>query len=273
MAPGVIDHHVPELELAEMRGLADLHRAAPPALARPLGLKVVESGAALALVTAAADVLALNRILGLGVFEPATAGTLDRLLAEYRRADVPRAFVQVAPSPEAPAVVDLLLARGARRYNNWVRLWRGVQDVPHVETGLRVECVGAVWRQAFGEIVADGFGWPPATAAWVAASVGRPGWQHYLAFDGDRPVATGALYVASHVGWITLAATRPEARGRGAQSALIARRIADAARLGCVRLSVETAEPTPAREAPSFRNVTRLGFEVAYQRANYLWQR
>jgi hypothetical protein len=47
----------------------------------------------------------------------------------------------------------------------------------------------------------------------------------------------------------------------------------DAAGDGCRWVSVETAEQTPEREAPSFRNLTRLGFTVAYRRPNYLWLR
>lgn len=272
MLLGVVDERVPELELAEMRGVADLHRAAPDGVARGLGLEVVESGAAQALVTARVDVLALNRVLGLGLFEPIPPRQVGELLARYRRAHVARAFVQVAPSPQMDALVDALLAQGLTRYNNWLRLRRGVDPTPEVDTDLRVECVGPPYGTAFGEIVAEGFGWSTSTIPWLAASLGRPGWQHYMAFDGKRAVATGALYVAGQTGWMTMAATRPDQRGRGAQSALIARRVTDAARLGCVRLSTETAEPTPTGEAPSFRNLIRLGFEVAYARPNYMWQ-
>jgi hypothetical protein len=35
----------------------------------------------------------------------------------------------------------------------------------------------------------------------------------------------------------------------------------------------QTAEDTVSRDAPSFRNLRRLGFEVAYARPNYLWVR
>jgi ribosomal protein S18 acetylase RimI-like enzyme len=54
------------------------------------------------------------------------------------------------------------------------------------------------------------------------------------------------------------------------QSALIARRIDDARAMGCRHLSVETAEDNPDKPAPSFHNVTRLGFRIAYYRDNYL---
>ena len=38
-------------------------------------------------------------------------------------------------------------------------------------------------------------------------------------------------------------------------------------------VSAETAEDTITRDAPSFRNLRRLGFEVAYRRPNYIWLR
>jgi hypothetical protein len=54
------------------------------------------------------------------------------------------------------------------------------------------------------------------------------------------------------------------------QSALIVRRLVDAAGLGCTHAVVETAEPTADKPAPSYRNVTRLGFTLAYARPNFL---
>jgi GNAT superfamily N-acetyltransferase len=102
-------------------------------------------------------------------------------------------------------------------------------------------------------------------APWVAGLVGQPGWRHYLAFDGKRAVATAAMYVDGNVAWIDFASTLPECRGRGAQSALIARRVADCAESGVATMVVETAETSPSR-----RNLERLGFAAAYVRPNYL---
>jgi ribosomal protein S18 acetylase RimI-like enzyme len=77
-------------------------------------------------------------------------------------------------------------------------------------------------------------------------------------------VGTGSLFVKGEWASLGFAATLPQARGRGVQSALIVRRIADARAMGCRHLSVETAEDKPDKPAPSFHNVTRLGFRVAY---------
>ena len=92
-----------------------------------------------------------------------------------------------------------------------------------------------------------------------------------MAFEGLVPVATGAFYLAGDLAWIDFAATMEGTRGMGAQSALVARRIRDAAELGCKGFVVETAEPTPSHEAPSYTNLLKFGFEVRYVRANYIW--
>ena len=93
-----------------------------------------------------------------------------------------------------------------------------------------------------------------------------------MAYDGTTPVATAAMFIEGPHCWIDFAATLSTARGRGAQSALVARRIADCARSGCTLMIVETAEPAETHPAPSFRNMCRFGFEVAYVRPNYIWE-
>jgi hypothetical protein len=85
-------------------------------------------------------------------------------------------------------------------------------------------------------------------------------------------MATAAVYCRGEYAWIDFASTLPGYRGRGGQAALLARRIADGAALGCKWLVVETAEATPEKPAPSYRNMRRYGFEVAYVRPNYLYK-
>jgi GNAT superfamily N-acetyltransferase len=148
-----------------------------------------------------------------------------------------------------------------------------VDDPPEVDTDLRIEQIGGGDADAFAMIVAQCLDWPETVGPWVALTVGRPGWKHYIAFDGSKPAATSALYVSGDFAWLDFASTMPDYRGRGAQSALIARRIRDAAELGCSHLVVETAEQTPDHPAPSYRNIVRFGFREAYKRANYIFEK
>jgi hypothetical protein len=160
---------------------------------------------------------------------------------------------------------------GFVRYNNWVKLVRGVEDPPTIATDLRIEEIDRGHAADFGRIVVTAFDWPADLAPMIAALVGRPGWLHYMAFDGDRPAATAAMYVQDEWGWIDFASTLPEYRGRLAQPALISRRIRDAAAMGCRHLVVETAEDLPEEPGISCRNVQRMGFESHYLRPNWLY--
>lgn len=100
----------------------------------------------------------------------------------------------------------------------------------------------AYWPEAF-EI-------PDVVRPFASATIDRPNWHHYLAYDGDVAVGAAAMHVEDHVGWLGFGGTRPSHRGRGWQSALFARRIIDARALGATLLVTETGEETPGEPTP-----------------------
>jgi hypothetical protein len=142
-----------------------------------------------------------------------------------------------------------------------------------VATDLRIAAIGEQDAPAFASVACAAFGMPGHLRPWLEMGVGQAGWRHYLAFDGDRPVATGALFVRAGVGWLGLDSTLPEHRRRGAQGAIMAQRIRDAAALGCQWVITETGEDRAENPNPSFHNMIRTGFALAYQRPNYLLER
>jgi hypothetical protein len=58
-------------------------------------------------------------------------------------------------------------------------------------------------------------------------------------------------------------------RRKGGQSALLARRIADAAKYGARHVVTETGVPQEGQPAPSYRNILGCDFAVAYVRPNW----
>jgi hypothetical protein len=186
---------------------------------------------------------------------------------------VSRFLLSISPAAKPDSIAAWLEARGFRRHNAWVKLHREAERVPEIATaGLRIEEIGPERALEFGKIVQSGFSMTDVAGEWIALTVGRMGWRHYLAKDGGTAVGAAAMYMKGAWAWFGFAATLEEARGRGAQRALIARRITDAHVAGVRWLSIETAEDTPERDAPSFRNVVRQGFRVAYLRPNWLWK-
>lgn len=264
------------LERAEIDAASSLHTRVSDDIAEAGGLGLERVGGATLLIASRLDVLALNRLVGFGLDEPWTPAALDDALAAMTRSGSPRMFVQVAPVEQGASLVAALEARGVRHYNNWVRLHRdltGLETLPARSDELVVRAIGPADAETFGRIVAAAFGFPPQLVSVVRASVGQARWRHYLAWHGETPVAAAAMYVRDDTAWFGLAATDESHRRRGAQRALVLQRLRDAASAGCRRVSVETAEDSVTRDAPSFRNLRRLGFEVVYTRANHLWTR
>jgi GNAT superfamily N-acetyltransferase len=258
------------LETVEVAAWSDFHRAATTEAVSSCGVGLLSTEKACGAVASKIDVLAFNRVIGLGLVDPVPAAVVADVIDQYRSRGVPRFFVQMFPGAANGGLDKTLEAAGFSHYNNWVKLYRSIEPELEVKSDLILRPVAAGDADAFGRIVVDSFEWPRELAGWIAATVGRPGWRHYMAFDGDTPVATGAFFVHGEYAWIDFAATLADYRGRGAQSSLLARRIQDARQLGCRWLVVETAEQTVEHEAPSYRNMVRYGFTVAYVRPNYL---
>ncbi len=264
------------LEAAEVNATVDLYRAADADLVEAAGLSVAEIGHAVLVTASRIDVLALTRLVGLGLGSTPSDAMLSDALRAFDRTGAPRYFVPVAPVEGHLDLQARLERLGLRHYNNWMRLHRAVgngkADVP-APSDLEVRQIDRRAADVFGQLVATAFGYPPAIAPLAGQPIGRPNWFHYLAYDRDIPIAAAAMFVSGDAAWFGFAATDAAFRRRGAQSALVSRRLRDAADAGCTWVSVETAEDTVTRDAPSFRNLRRFGFEVAYPRPNYLWTR
>src|SRR6266508_575389 len=256
------------VEFGDAEAYADMFAAAP----HDLCLRVERIGSAFMLVADQIDVMLCNRVIGLGVKEPATEVMVDAILTAYQRAGIRNFALQISPIAQPAALAEWLPVRHLIRADNWAKVYRAPAAAVDVPTDLRIARIGPADAVAFASVACVAFGLPDFLAPWIARSVGRAGWYHYLAFDGDRPVATGALFVRDHGGWLGMGSTLPSHRRRGAQGAVIAQRIRDAAVAGCDWVVTETGEDVPEHPNPSFHNMIRTGFVLAYQRPNYLWQ-
>ncbi len=260
------------LEQIENSAFADFYNAASGQLRAENGIMHQPVDTGYAYIASQIDTLAFNRVVGIGLDQPPSPDVIDSLIRLYTEHSVPRFFVQLQPLADTESVRSLLQSQRLSHYNNWVKLYRDLEPLPKAESSLRIKQIGEPDAMAFGRIVVESFDWAPKLIPWVAATVTRPGWSHYMAFDEDAPAATGAMFVEGEWCWIDLAATVPAYRKRGAQAAILARRFRDARELGCKYVVVETAEESPEKSAPSYRNMRRYGFRIAYVRQNYMYQ-
>ena len=199
----------------------------------------------------------LNRVSGIADADDDELAEIDAFFREHGIAH----YVVATASPELAA---RLVARGFEQRLGWMKFRRDPSPPPAGGTALRIDDatgddVAAIVGAVFGG---------PDLGAMLAALPGREGWQCFAAYDGEAPVACGALYVHEGVGWLGVAGTLPEHRGKGAQSAILAARIARARELGVDVLATETGVRRDDGPNTSYDNILRAGFTEAYLRPN-----
>lgn len=258
------------LERIEMAAWRDVHAAALPADRDALHIRSRDLAGAFVMSCDREESLLANRVIGLGVNEPVGPDTLDALVAHYRDR-VPGFALNLSPFAEPDALAAPLAERGFATFFHHLKWWRDASPVREQATSLRVVRAGVAQADAWGELCTRIFDWSPAQAPWQASVVGRPGWWHGLALHGDMPVAVGAVYVQGEAAWLGFGGTLPEYRRRGAQSALLAARVAHARAAGARIMALETAPDWPDIPGESLRNAARAGFHPAYERPSWIW--
>jgi GNAT superfamily N-acetyltransferase len=215
----------------------------------------------------------MNRALGLGLVEPATEAALDEIEAFFGTRGLAYG-VPLTPDAQPSKLPAWLEARGFTRGYAWTKFARRAgsrNDLDHLQgTTLRIEEVSAGQAEVFADVFLRAYGVPEVVRPLLEQVPFESGWRCFVAFDGDTPAATGALFVTGSVGWVGAAGTLPEFRRRGAQGALLATRIEAGIAAGCETLVTETGEPIGGEPGNSYRNLVRAGFEPLYVRQNYL---
>jgi ribosomal protein S18 acetylase RimI-like enzyme len=197
------------------------------------------------------------------------AGSAEAVTAFYRRLGL-RGWTEVAPTADAPELMERLTAAGWAQVGFWCSFHGPAAPGPEPADVEVVEAAESDMAD-FARIHLDGHEVPrenrEAAEAAVRGWFGKPSWRLYLAKVDGVPAGSAALTVGGGLGYLANAATAPEMRGRGCQTALLARRIADAAAAGCDEV-VSLAE----FGSGSQRNLERAGLGVAFTQAVWRMQ-
>lgn len=269
------------LEVAEIAMYRDLYQAIPSDLARELGLEAREEGLELRLAARCFDHPFFNRVMGVGLSRPSRR-TLSEAAAYYGGAGTRRWMLQVLPHAQTEEFRAACSERGLVQHRGWAKhVGRATVHAPG-RTDLAVRRIGRDLSTAWARLVVETFDMDRRFVPWFQELAGRDRWRLFLALDGDAPVAAAAMFLWSSesghgaggpgslvLAQLNFAGTLKSHRGRGAQSALAGRRIADARALGADWIVTETDEEPPDRPNPSYRNMVRLGLPVRYVRANW----
>lgn len=256
------------VESVELDAWRDLMSVMPAGLRAGIAADHRDVGGALSISARNVPLVTFNRVIGLGLERPAERGDLSEIAAHMRQFSAPVAQLQIAPFVLSPDLEENLAAEGFKRLPTvWAKMGRLSADPPVVESGLGIDVVGPEEASVFASTVLAGFGMPPSFAPWLQALPGRERWRCYVARSGKDTVAAGAMFLDTDSAWLGMAATLPAARKHGAQSALIARRIADAAALGRPWVFTETGILDGPN--PSLANMRRTGFACLHERTNW----
>ena len=251
----------------EARAAVDTYAAAP----RAFDLRAETIAGATLLLAPQIPASYFNRAIGVGVFEPATERALDEILERCESAKSREFWLHLNPVAKPAQLADWLAARGfappPRR--TWAKFLRGPEPYSARPSTLTVRAGRPQDAAAVAKVVCAAYGMPTALEPWFAALVGRPGWTFVVAEADGRIAATGAVFIEGSAAWLGVGATLADYRNRGAQSALLAKRIAIAAGAGCTVIATETGESIAGEVNPSLNNIRRAGFVQVCSRLNY----
>jgi GNAT superfamily N-acetyltransferase len=262
------------IERAECTMLMELARAAAARLGRG---EVIVAPIAGGVAVHTGPGSPANKLAGLGFDGLPPAAELQTIEEAFalRRAPLQVEFASLGD----PVIPQMLSRRGYELigFENVLGLPLDVQDLEDVGAGsITVERAGpddtATWMDAVatGFLHPDTFDGPPSHESYSREAIDQifadtfatPSFERFIA-RRDGVVAGGAsLRLHQGVAQLAGAATLPDHRRQGVQTALLRYRLLDAARRGC-DVAVVTTQPG----SKSTENVQRFGFAVLYVRA------
>ena len=249
------------LEADEMLGLEECMRAAQQ---RQPQVGAARLAVADGLALFCGEGSPLSRTVGLGMRRPIEPGHLRQVHEFYAARGSPAQFDLCPLADES--LWDAAAREGyhIKEFENvWMRPVGEPLQLEREARGVRVLEIGPEDAGLWADVVDRGFneGRMPASMTeriglilpYVANT------RCFLAYAGESPAGGGALSVHGSTAALFSAATLPEFRRSGVQSALLEARLAAAAASGCDLAQVHTAPGSASQ-----RNVERFGFRLAY---------
>lgn len=271
------------IELAEgieAESLFNLVGAASPAARSALGIAARRLGGGIVLAAPGDPTGFFNRVVGLGTREPLGADLIAEACAFLREHGAKAAVMQFAPSALPADWERIRAGENIERGSTMVKVAGAAAVVlsaagqrPALPRHLRLGPVDAGEASTWSATRLRAGGVPDNRhfTEVMGACVGRPGWSSFGVWDGKTLVAGATMYAHGGVARLLGAATVPEARGQGAQAALIAARARAATEAGNRWLVTEVGTDGDYASGASLRNMLRYGFAVLYERPNWIW--
>jgi hypothetical protein len=248
------------LVAAERDCVRDWLRALAALPGNPFGAEWADFGDATALACSRVPAEVFNRVFGLTV---ADAAQIPAMLAWYGERGLTPVFdlnpYVIAPPWERDDIPVVLTNQGYYQ-GTFHQLLYGVPsaEVPTSAAGVTIEEVGPGDAEAFGKVYEQVWG----SGDQIRPLLGQPTFRCYMAFVDGEPAGLGVLHLADGVGSMANGLTAPPFRGRGCQTALLHRRMRDAALAGCELIASQCVPGSISQ-----RNQLRVGMAIACTKA------
>jgi hypothetical protein len=222
------------------------------------------------------EIACLNQIQGAAEPGAIEDGHLAEAIEWMRAREVDYRVPVAEGRPGTAEAEGWLGRRGYESGVGWLKLVRdAAPPTPADDPGITVYELGE--DEADGEglsaIAAEALDLPITAGTLFFSLPQRCQWRCYTAAQDPEEgiVAAGSMLIHDGVAQLGLDSTLEHARERGCHTALLRRRLRDAAKAGCHTVFVELGGCDPEGLAAAYRNLRRAGFEEAY--ASGSWQR
>ncbi|HEY2478341.1 MAG TPA: hypothetical protein VGI17_06385 [Solirubrobacterales bacterium] len=246
---------------AELRFREDLWRAAPKDAVEEAEVRYRRFGPILATVFGdLPDVSLMNLVQGAAETDAVEEGHLAAAIEWVRSREVDYLVSVTDDRPGTERAAEWLERRGYERGARLRRFLHPGTEGAVDPTPLQIRELAPLETEGMSHIFGDALGLSGLATILMLGLPSRDGWHCYGAGLDGREVACGSMLVLGRVALLGLDATIPDARAHGAQTALLRRRLADAAREGCEVVVAEVCDEHGVSPAAA-TNLERLGFE------------
>ncbi len=214
--------------------------------------------------------LNFNRVIGLGMEQPAQPRDLEAIVQFYAARQLSFA-IESGPYAKPGSLPDWMRQRRIRRGLPTAMYCMRATPMTQSQERLRIARVMTTEeRSQVAEICCSVFRMPAPVKEQLIATGKDSRWRAWLAWSGQEPVAAALSFVDEQLAWLGWDATLPQHRGLGAHRALIAARVWEAHASDCEHVTTETAAHTAAAADPSGRNYEKMGFVLVQHRHTYV---
>jgi hypothetical protein len=218
---------------------------------------------------------ALNQIRGAAQPGAVAEGHLGDAVEWMRAREVEYRVLVAEDGAGAGEAEEWLGDHGYERDAAWTRFVReGAPPELPADPEVEVFALGEeIDGEGFSAIVREALGLPEIAETLLFSLPVEPGWRCYTATvpPEGRLLAAGAMLINDGVAQLGLDATLEPGRGRGANKALLRRRLLDAAEAGCHTVFAELGESEPESLAAHAHNLRAAGFAEAS--GSHVWRR